>query len=281
MLVQQLLARLIVSGLQLHAHTAVKNVSSDKDEQGYWTVHTDRGPTMTRKIVYCTNAYTSALLPRYQDKIIPVRGTCSHIETPAGKDSPHLPNTYSLRFDNQHYDYLIPRNDGSIIVGGARKAFWHIKDSWYGNSNDAEQVEGGNEYFDGYMQKYFRGWENSDAKLSKIWTGSKSFHSTVQSSILPDSRHIVMGYSSDFVPHLGQVPDVPDQYILAGFSGHGMPQILLASKAIASMVADDIPYEETGLPLVFKTTNERLNNKENKLEEGFQNLWAVPAAAKL
>jgi hypothetical protein len=90
-----------------------------------------------------------------------------------------------------------------------------------------------------------------------------------------------MGYSSDFVPHLGEVPDKSNQYILAGFSGHGMPQILLASKGIARMLRDDISYEETGLPSVFKTTNERLDSKKNALEEGFQNLWKTGPEAKL
>lgn len=86
-----------------------------------------------------------------------------------------------------------------------------------------------------------------------------------------------MGYSSDFVPHLGQVPDKPDQYIMAGFSGHGMPQILLASKGIARMASEGIKYEETGLPSVFKTTNERLDSKQNDLEEGFRHFWERPS----
>ena len=82
-----------------------------------------------------------------------------------------------------------------------------------------------------------------------------------------------MGYSSDFVPHLGQVPGKPGQFITAAFSGHGMPQILLASKGIAKMVTHGISYEETGLPSVFKTTNERLDTNKSALEDGFKNLW--------
>jgi hypothetical protein len=86
-----------------------------------------------------------------------------------------------------------------------------------------------------------------------------------------------MGYSSDFVPHIGEVPGSPGQFIMAGFSGHGMPQILTASKAIARMVNEDIAYEETDLPSVFKTTNERLNSTKNDLEEGFRHLWKNPS----
>ena len=90
-----------------------------------------------------------------------------------------------------------------------------------------------------------------------------------------------MGYSSDFVPHLGQVPDKPGQYIIAAFSGHGMPQILLASKGIARIITEGISYEQIALPSVFKTTNERLDTKSNALEDGYKNLWEPKLKAHL
>jgi glycine/D-amino acid oxidase-like deaminating enzyme len=77
-----------------------------------------------------------------------------------------------------------------------------------------------------------------------------------------------MGYTSDLMPHIGEVPGAPSQYIIAGFSGHGMPQILLASKGLATMVTDNLTYEQTGLPIMFKTTKERLSSSYSELEEG-------------
>jgi hypothetical protein len=38
-------------------------------------------------------------------------------------------------------------------------------------------IEPARHYFDGFMQKHFRGWEESGAYTDKIWTGSKSFGS--------------------------------------------------------------------------------------------------------
>jgi hypothetical protein len=90
-----------------------------------------------------------------------------------------------------------------------------------------------------------------------------------------------MGYSSDFMPHLGEVPDKPGQYIIAGFSGHGMPEILLSSKGVAAMVRDDISFEESGLPSIFKTTKERITKKESPLEESLRPLWDENVKAKL
>lgn len=76
-----------------------------------------------------------------------------------------------------------------------------------------------------------------------------------------------MGYSSDFMPYVGDVPDKPGQMVLAGFSGHGMPLILLSAKAIAQMLREGKSFEETGVPSVFKATKERLESTKNDIIE--------------
>lgn len=174
---QHLLSNLLErKALQAYAHTPVIRVSPQRDVKGLWTVTTKRGHIRARKIIFCTNGYTASVLPQYTSKIVPVRGVCSHITTPKGTSSPHLPNTYSLRFGGANYDYLIPRPDGSIVVGGARQTFLHDKESWYDSVKDNERPLSASErYFDGYMQRHFRGWEDSGAIAERVWTGSKSF----------------------------------------------------------------------------------------------------------
>lgn len=76
---------------------------------------------------------------------------------------------------------------------------------------------------------------------------------------------VVMGYSSDGLPHIGQIPGQDGQYILAGFTGHGMPQIFLAAEGLARMVTTGATFEETGLPRLFKTLQSRLDAKESKI----------------
>ena len=71
-----------------------------------------------------------------------------------------------------------------------------------------------------------------------------------------------MGYSADGVPHVGEVPGKPGQYIMGGFSGHGMPVIFLTGKALADMIIDGASFEATGLPQLYKTTIRR-NDIEN------------------
>lgn len=70
------------------------------------------------------------------------------------------------------------------------------------------------------------------------------------------------------MPHAGPVPSKPGQYILAGFNGHGMPQIYLTAKGIAKMIREGAPFGASGIPRIFETTRERLASKENALLDG-------------
>ena len=170
-LIHHMFTDAVRKGINLQTNTPVISVSETQDRQGCWTVTTERGAVRTKKLVMATNAYTAAILPEYQDKIIPYRATVSRIITPGSP--PYLPNTYILRFTEWDFDFLIPRPDGSIVVGGARKVFYRNLDQWYNNVNDNEQTEGTPAYFNNYMQRHFRGWETSGAQTDHVWTGSK------------------------------------------------------------------------------------------------------------
>ena len=80
-----------------------------------------------------------------------------------------------------------------------------------------------------------------------------------------------MGYSSDGWPYIGSLPRRPNQFILAGFTGHGMPQIFLSAKAIAEMAIEGAAFKDTGAPRVYELTQERLDSKQNVILEG----WAA------
>ncbi|KLJ13115.1 hypothetical protein EMPG_09430 [Blastomyces silverae] len=242
--------------LNLQTNTPVTGISQTPDPTtGEWTVTTEsRGAIKAKKVILATNAYTAAIAPEYTGKIVPVRGVCSRILTPVGKPAPYLPNTYSLQWGAEGYDYLIPRPDGSIVVGGGRGSYISDLGNWYGNIDDTEPIKAGKGYFDGYMQRHFIGWEDSDAYTEQVWSG-------------------VMGYSADLLPHAGPVPDKPNQYILAGFSGHGMPMAFLTAKGIAKMVRNmndgkgggDVAFEETGIPRLYRTSRERLESTRNEI----------------
>ncbi|KAK2756351.1 FAD dependent oxidoreductase superfamily protein [Colletotrichum kahawae] len=254
-MIHQILQRLLEKrAINLQANTPVSSISETPGADGSWTVQTPRGAIKAGKVVVATNGYTAQVLPQYADRIVPVRGICSRITSLRGAHTPHLVNTYGIRFDGVNNDYLIPRADGSIVVGGARQMFWHRRAEWFDNVRDDELVPRAAAYFDGYMQRLFRGWEDSGAEVDRVWTG-------------------IMGYSSDFMQHLGAVPGRPGQFIIAGFSGHGMPEILLSSKGVAAMVRDGIAFAETGLPGVRETSEARISRRDSPLEEGLKSVW--------
>lgn len=85
-----------------------------------------------------------------------------------------------------------------------------------------------------------------------------------------------MGYSSDYMPYVGYMPEKPGQLIIAGFSGHGMPLILLSARGIAKMLKDDAKFEETGIPKVFKPTTERLLSQKNDILDGLTTTAPAP-----
>ncbi|KAJ5108314.1 hypothetical protein N7456_004989 [Penicillium angulare] len=258
-LVMHLLQGVVNKGANLQTRTPVTHISEQPDKDGKWLVTTGRGNIRTGKVLLATNGYTSHLAPQFTSHIIPVRGICSRIVTPEDKVSPFLPQTYSIRHGDGLYDYLIPRPDSSIIVGGAKQMFWSDSSHWHNITDDSKLIEPAKSYFDGLMQRNFLGWEESGAYTDKVWTG-------------------IMGYSSDYMPYVGQVPGKPNQMVMAGFSGHGMPLILLCAKAIAGMVRNGTDFEDTGVPSVFRATEERLNSTRNEVLEGIK---AQNAGSKL
>lgn len=78
-----------------------------------------------------------------------------------------------------------------------------------------------------------------------------------------------MGYSSDGWPYVGSLPGRPNQLIIAGFTGHGMPQIFLSAKAIAEMAVEGADFKSTGVPRLYELTQERLDSKQNVILESW------------
>lgn len=88
-----------------------------------------------------------------------------------------------------------------------------------------------------------------------------------------------MGYSCDGSPFVGAVPGRKNQYIAAGFSGHGMPQAFLSAKGVVSMLMDGADFRSTGVPSLFEASQQRLDNTRNIVLEAWEMFKA--AASKL
>ncbi|KAF1967437.1 FAD dependent oxidoreductase [Bimuria novae-zelandiae CBS 107.79] len=236
--VTQLLERL----LNVQTMTPVTLISVLPD--GRNAITTPRGVLKAKNLVFATNAYTAGLLPQFKDVIVPVRGMATHI-VPKVPVHPHLSHTYNITFrSGQSADYLNPRPDGSIVVGGGGPAFKSDRPSWFNNFDDSTRFSSEVEqYWEKYMQRNFLGWEDSQAEPELVWTG-------------------IMGATPDSWPHVGRVPGRENEWVLAGFNGGGMSFIPTVAKAIAKMVIEGSDFDDVkadfGMPDIFATSTERL-----------------------
>lgn len=242
-LVIHLTKLIIETGLvNLYTHTPVTSVI--RQQSGDFIITTPRGTTVARKVVYANNAYISGLLPQYKQAIVPCKGLCTRITVPNDTKAPLLNNSYIVREADETLSYLVPRADGSIVVGGANLQYRPHLEQWFNNFDDSTLIEKIKHHYDGYMQRFFHGWENSGAQVDEVWTG-------------------IMGYSWDSHPHVGAVPREDGQYVLAGFNGHGMPVVFLSALGVAKMIADGVEFKDTGVPRLFETSQERLDEVNN------------------
>ncbi|KAJ5737814.1 uncharacterized protein N7483_002939 [Penicillium malachiteum] len=244
-LVTALLARVLELGGKLYTQTCVEKVEEFAD---YTTLTTSRGELKASKTIFATNAYTAALLPQFEGVITPFKGQNSHLApvssfTPAKK----LDHTYNLHFNPRYANYLNPRPDNGIILGGAKWTYEGKIDrnEWWNSTDDTTLInDAATEHFNSVMETHFQGWENAKAYHDAIWTG-------------------IMGETPDALPHIGKVPGSSNQWLLAGFNGAGMMLIFTASQGVARMIVKDVDYEDTGLPRLFKSTSERLAVKNS------------------
>ncbi|QKX53265.1 uncharacterized protein TRUGW13939_00341 [Talaromyces rugulosus] len=241
------LTKLILASEQVNLQTHTPAVSILPDPSGGYTVDTSRGKIHADTIIHANNAYVSGLLPEYEKNIIPCKGIACHIAVPDGTKAPLLNNSYINRTEDNTLSYLIGRNDGGIVVGGAAAKFKPFKYQWYNNVDDSILIDAAKDYYNDYMQRTYHGWDNSGAAVRQIWSG-------------------VMGYSYDSHPHIGSVPNKPGQYINAGFNGHGMPVIWLSAKGLAKMIAHGAPFEKCGIPRLFQTSQLRIDRAQNGTE---------------
>lgn len=233
--------------LNVQTNTPVLGISQEGVD-GESTLHTSRGSIKTRKLVLATNAYTAGLLAGFEHVIVPVKGMASH-HVPKTPVHPHLNHTYNIHFAPTDLgptgvDYLNPRPDGGIVVGGGSWLFRSDVSSWRHNFDDSTRFpDHAESHWKEYMQSNFAGWEASSAQAESIWVG-------------------IMGATPDGMPHVGKVVGAEGQWVLAGFNGGGMVLIARVAKAVSAMVREGLGFEEAkaefGLLAGFGTSAERM-----------------------
>ncbi|KAK5112462.1 hypothetical protein LTR62_004219 [Meristemomyces frigidus] len=233
--------------LSIETHTPALSVTAlQQIEQPHqYIVTTPRGDIKTTHIVYCTNGYTSHLLPRLRGKLFPVRGTMSAQDL--GSSVLNLGAQRSWSFDaspSQDVEtgvvdpglyYLTQDPDsGYMMLGGE----YDHPDS-IASSDDSKINPLSAEKIVDVVPRHFVGAKAP--VVVSLWSG-------------------IMGFVRDGLPLIGNLPEVVSgrpgkgEWIAAGFNGYGTGYCLSCGEAVAEMIlGKDIGW----LPAVLLLTEER------------------------
>jgi glycine/D-amino acid oxidase-like deaminating enzyme len=223
------------AGVQIYAHTMVLEVKETGDGKNPIVVHTSRGNILTHKVVFATNAWTSALVKSLSGSIQPVLNTVVSTVPNVG---PLLRERTRRTGQDLHpgYHYWHQRKDGRVILGGFRHL---LPDRGVGVSEDGIPSQLAVDAALQFLPSLGFQIKSKPKTFEHRWTG-------------------IIGWSMDGLPFVGQLPGFENGYICAGFSGHGMTQSWLSGKATANIVQGRAP----GSPFVtaFLPTTERVAN---------------------
>ncbi|KAL0941290.1 FAD dependent oxidoreductase superfamily protein [Colletotrichum truncatum] len=243
--------------LAIEANTPVLHVEfcPESDPQHPYKITTARGTMRAKKVIHCTNAYASHLLPRLAGRIYPFRGTMSvqkpgpSLQNLGGSRSWSLSHKSSLDAKTGFYDtglYYLQQNalTGRIWIGNETA---YMKDIL--TSDDTYVPDEARFALSTVLPKLFlEGWgSKTTSEVEAIWSG-------------------IQGHTADGLPIVGQVPDSilgnandNGQWIAAGFNGYGMDKCWLTGEALVRMIfGEDV---SDWFPQAFLVTDERLGTE--------------------
>ncbi|GIL65538.1 hypothetical protein Vafri_19293 [Volvox africanus] len=208
----------------------------DKASAPLLQVTTETGESLlARRVVHCTNAYGSSLLPELRDALVPVRNHVAATHVPgaaAAAPTPAFPMDAAF-FARGGYVYWSRREDGRMVVGGFRDV---VPDLEWGVYDDASLHERIRQELHAYLPKRFPGVFGGGLNPEVEWSG-------------------ILGFTRDRFPFVGPMPGRRGQFVAAGFSGHGMTRTFTCGRVLADMVSG-LPYD-TNFPATWLPAAER------------------------
>ncbi|KAH7137430.1 FAD dependent oxidoreductase-domain-containing protein [Dactylonectria estremocensis] len=233
----------------LETNTPVLSIDYESTTQSShpYTLHTPRGNIRAKQIIHCTNGYSARLIPNLAGKLYPLRGTMSTQKM--GPSFPHLGDRVSWsHITKGSYD----EKTGLLKIG-----------LYYAQQN----AKTGIMFLGGEAQK-LDGLLTSDDSF--VASDARASLTSVAPHIWKDATPVtplavwsgIMGFTADGMPLVGRLPEQltgragRDEWISAGFNGHGMDKCWLSGEAVARMVLGegDVP----GFPRAYLVNEKRL-----------------------
>ncbi|OCK74768.1 FAD dependent oxidoreductase [Lepidopterella palustris CBS 459.81] len=238
-LTQWILSFAAERGVRLWTHCPVTTIS--QGYQGDWILHTPRGKITSQKIVHCTNAHAGVLLPQLSVRqLTPIRGQVqSLVPSRTHSGGRVIKSTMALRTSLRNFYALLQTSgDGMIIFGVARSTGLTFDESGY----DDEIVKEAIDKF-GALFPLVKNAESLQGEgFDHAWTG-------------------LLAFTPDRVPYVGPIPELPGQYICAGFNGHGMANIFACVPGVVKLM-QGAAWEDTNLPECYRYSEERLKAED-------------------
>ncbi|WOO82646.1 putative oxidoreductase OrdL [Vanrija pseudolonga] len=279
--VHGLFAKLLQTpGFELHAHTPAVEVLPCRNSNMEWTVATARGDIRAKAVVYANNRWVEHLAPEFRGVITAARNQMAAIRLDGSRWAGGKLDEQAMQFwDGLHNNYYVtfPQYN-TLVIGGAKQVLVRPTTRpdgsagppdlslWHDNDDEDKNAPGAEAYFRSWPQRDLVGWggpseaklagtnPSADASTGGLWTG-------------------VMSHSIDSMPFVGPLDCervAAGQYVAAGWNGHGMPRILLATHALAGQVLAGLGVQATPgpewarrlriprLPAPFEVSPERL-----------------------
>lgn len=202
--------------LNLQTKTPVDSIErleyhpSARMEDPRYVLHTPRGTIHARHVILATNAYTSHLLPEFEELIVPERGIMTALLPPVG--SKPLEHSYGFVGANGgnpiHDDYLVQRP-----FAGVSNTHGHLM---FGGGNVAKTINMIGESDDSIIDKGSVQYLNRELlhllSLGGETDGLKELEATHEWSG-------IWGTSQDHHPWVGGVPEMEGVWLAGGYSG--------------------------------------------------------------
>ncbi|KAH9957017.1 FAD dependent oxidoreductase-domain-containing protein [Russula dissimulans] len=226
--------------LKLHTHTPVTTVRpliADSSVRR-WQLETPRGSVRCTHVVHATNAYASALLPQLSGRrgIVPTRGQAISIRSAVPARELALSGFTADR--GLEYWFMRPGSAPDerplVILGGARLTEGSARDATTDDSV-LDAVVG--KRLREFLAEVFPGNFEKGAEPEMEWTGIMGFTELGDPFVGP----VMDKFNPGGLPYEGQ-------YIVAGFSGHGMPRAFGCADIVARMIVSKITDREWELP---------------------------------
>ncbi|WOO78253.1 uncharacterized protein LOC62_02G001803 [Vanrija pseudolonga] len=193
-----------------------------------------RGIVTARQVIVATNAYTRHLLPETQDLLVPrLAQACRVVPTASYSGPESLSTTYTVR----EGPYLIQTPNSGLIFGpypiiDETEHVFNVED-------DSIITPGVGAWLDSWCRDHFVNWgkESAGEGLVHHWSG-------------------VICHSADLRPFVGAVPGRPGVFISAGYSGHGMAQLVNITRGLVNQLRTG--QWDDAIPRSFALTEHRM-----------------------